>query len=568
MKNYYHSLHVKKNYFYKSLYIVTLLFCKINILAQLTIPSGNAFTTTSNRPLGAFYKYDNTISVYRATEMNITNGSTITGIRYFVQTTGIPVNVPVSIAMSNVTASGFSPAFLGATVVNMTNVYNGTILASDIAAGKWVTIPLTTPFVYTGNNLQIITSSYIGDSAGQGTTDKTFRWHTATDQSQIWFSNIADTYPAHGTVLDAKPNIQILYDTPGATGTLQLDYAATTMLENRAQVISVNRSGGSTGAVSVNYATSDGTAIAGTDYNATSGTLNWADGDMAPKSFTVTTLPDFIVDDGKTINITLSNPTGAPIVGTAASTITVTDVLPPMQGTYTVGVGGNYTSLTNAGGIFQAINQRVDGVSGPITINIISNLTGEAATYGLNEIVGNHAVLIRPFGGPRSITGASFNSDPMIRFLGTDNVTIDGSTIGATVGSCLMGGDATLRELTITNTSTNANGAAVGFISGTGGCKNSTVKNVIISGATSTGNGYGIAFGGAPGVTGIDNDNIKVENCAIKKLRVGIISRGESLANQNIGTVITQNDLSTTGTDRISVNGIYMTGVESCNKLQ
>ena len=561
------------NHLYQSLFMIcTLLLYSLPSVAQLTIPSGNAFTSTSNRPMGAFYKYDNTISVYSASEMNITTGSTITGIRYFVQTTATPVNVPVSVYMRNNSSGGFSPAFYGATLVNLTNVFNGTILASDVTAGKWITIPLTTPFVYTGTNLHIMTSSYIGDGNGQGTNDKLFRWHNATSQSQIWFSNIAASYPAQGTVLNSKPNIQILYDTPGATGTLSFDYAASTMLENRNQVITVNRSGGSTGAVSVDYATSDGTAIAGTDYNATSGTLNWADGDMQPKTFTITTLPDFIVDDAETITLTLSNPVGATFNGPTTSTVTVTNVLPPLVGTYTVGAGGNYPSLTNTGGIFQAINQSVDGVSGPITINIISNLTGESGTHGLNEIIGNHAVLIRPFGGARTITGSSINSTALIRFTGTDNITIDGSTTGATVSSCLIGGDATLRELTLTNTSTNSGGAAIGFVSGTNGAKNNTVKNVTISGASSTGSGYGIYFGGVTsGSIGIDNDGNKVENCSVKKLRIGIASRGENLPNQNTGTIITQNDLSSTGTDKIAVNGIYinneMNPIVSYNKV-
>src|SRR5436190_276975 len=49
--------------------------------------------------------------------------------------------------------------------------------------------------------------------------------------------------------------------------------------------VTVSRTDGTSGAVSVHYATSDGTATAGSDYTATSGDLNWADGDSANKSF-------------------------------------------------------------------------------------------------------------------------------------------------------------------------------------------------------------------------------------------------------------------------------------------
>src|SRR2546430_12226004 len=43
--------------------------------------------------------------------------------------------------------------------------------------------------------------------------------------------------------------------------------------------IMVSRAGGSVGAVSASFATSDGTAAAGTNYVAKSGTVSWANGD-------------------------------------------------------------------------------------------------------------------------------------------------------------------------------------------------------------------------------------------------------------------------------------------------
>src|SRR5271167_3601811 len=51
--------------------------------------------------------------------------------------------------------------------------------------------------------------------------------------------------------------------------------------------LSVVRTGTSIGAVSVSYATADGTAVSGADYTAVSGTLQWAENDATPKSITV-----------------------------------------------------------------------------------------------------------------------------------------------------------------------------------------------------------------------------------------------------------------------------------------
>ena len=87
--------------------------------------------------------------------------------------------------------------------------------------------------------------------------------------------------------------------------------------------ITVSRTGGNIGAVSVHYATSDGTAIAGTEYVATSGTLNWADGDSANKTFTVTVNGTSVYAANKTLNLTLSSATGGASVG-VQSTATLT----------------------------------------------------------------------------------------------------------------------------------------------------------------------------------------------------------------------------------------------------
>jgi hypothetical protein len=93
--------------------------------------------------------------------------------------------------------------------------------------------------------------------------------------------------------------------------------------------ITVTRDNAS-GPVSVDYATSGGSAIPGTDYVATSGTLSFADGENS-KTFTVGVLnnPDAHAD--RTVNLTLSNPTlGATLgsLGSATLTISALPIMP------------------------------------------------------------------------------------------------------------------------------------------------------------------------------------------------------------------------------------------------
>jgi hypothetical protein len=113
--------------------------------------------------------------------------------------------------------------------------------------------------------------------------------------------------------------------------------------------ITVSRpAGGQAG--SVQYATSDGTAKAGTDYTTSTGTLNFAAGDTA-KSFTVPIINDTSATSDTTFQVNLSNFSGGVLPGTPSSaTVTIhpASSLPqPAQFSSTsYSVGGGAGSLT------------------------------------------------------------------------------------------------------------------------------------------------------------------------------------------------------------------------------
>ncbi|BAP55803.1 hypothetical protein THII_1506 [Thioploca ingrica] len=76
------------------------------------------------------------------------------------------------------------------------------------------------------------------------------------------------------------------------------------------RTFTVTRSGGSQGAVSVEYATIGGTAEMGLDYVGGTGLLTWADGDDMPKAIELTVLDDQEAEKAETIQLQLANPTG------------------------------------------------------------------------------------------------------------------------------------------------------------------------------------------------------------------------------------------------------------------
>ncbi len=116
-------------------------------------------------------------------------------------------------------------------------------------------------------------------------------------------------------------------------GTIQFASATFRQDENGGTaVITVTRAGGSAGATSVSFSTSNGTAVggascsAGVDFINNSGTLSWADGDSSDKTFAVTICDDSLNETDETIGLSLSGATGLAALGSQTNaTLTVRD---------------------------------------------------------------------------------------------------------------------------------------------------------------------------------------------------------------------------------------------------
>lgn len=99
-----------------------------------------------------------------------------------------------------------------------------------------------------------------------------------------------------------------LYFSVGNVGQVTLDAATYQESESSATAtITVNRVGGADGRITVNYATGGGTATAGVDFTAVSGTLTFNDLETT-KTITVPILNDSTDESNETVALTLSNP--------------------------------------------------------------------------------------------------------------------------------------------------------------------------------------------------------------------------------------------------------------------
>jgi hypothetical protein len=138
--------------------------------------------------------------------------------------------------------------------------------------------------------------------------------------------------PLGATIGKGTCTVKITDDDSGGGGSATVEFESTswTCGENGLMVtIKALMTGTPSGPVSVSYATSDGSAKAGSDYTAASGFLTWQTTESGmTKSFTVTILTDSIVEPTESVNLTLSNPINAslnPLKSSAILSITDDD---------------------------------------------------------------------------------------------------------------------------------------------------------------------------------------------------------------------------------------------------
>lgn len=150
---------------------------------------------------------------------------------------------------------------------------------------------------------------------------------------------ITSPLPVAGEVITATATNRGLLAIPGSTpnstsevsapialalpGGLGFESPTYTVDEDAGTVtITVTRTGGDEGTVTVNYATTDGSATAPADYTETSGTLTFGPG-VTEQTFTVPIVQDLLPESDETFTITLSGPTGGATLINPATTVTI-----------------------------------------------------------------------------------------------------------------------------------------------------------------------------------------------------------------------------------------------------
>ena len=295
--------------------------------------------------------------VVTVTSANPSNGVTISGITNtngtitanfslacgaqdttFTLSASDNVNPPVTATYSVQTQDSQTAASLQF-IQQPTNANSGATIVPPVTVGEYNACGV---LVATGGDF--IT---VAINSGTGTLNGTTGINASNGVAT--FSNLSITAATTGAftlsatsagLTGANSNSFTITNAPA--GTIQFGAATYSIGEaGGAATLTVTRTGGSNGAVTANYALAGGTATGGAtcatgvDYINTGGSVTFADGDAANKTFTVAVCDDSLFETpNETFNATISIGSGAVTLGTpnpAVVTITENDSAPSLQ---------------------------------------------------------------------------------------------------------------------------------------------------------------------------------------------------------------------------------------------
>ena len=228
-------------------------------------------------------------------------------------------------------------------------------------------------------------------------------------------------------------------DTAGRAGDLA---ASSVQVQENAgtALITVSRVDGSSGVVQVNYATSDGTATAGSDYLAMSGTLTFNNGEMF-KTFSVPILPDNLVEGAETFFVTLSNATGGATIDSANPAV---ETIYEIPGQFRLSAANYVVAESNAGFtvtvIFAALPEPNVLVPGNVTVDYSTHDGTATAGADYTPVSGT---LTFTNSGRQTFTIPILN-DSLVENDETILLTLSNATGGTSIGT---GGNTTLTIL-------------------------------------------------------------------------------------------------------------------------
>jgi YD repeat-containing protein len=224
---------------------------------------------------------------------------------------------------SNYSVAGAPAASLSIANANVTE--GGTAIVTVTRAGSLT--GTTTVNYATANGSAVAPGDYASASGtltfAAGESSKNISITTVDDNSykDITTFTVSLSSPSAGTGIARATATVNITDNDVVP---KLSISDATVVEGTSANLTVTRSGLTSTAVSVNYATANGSAVAPGDYGATSGTLTFQAGETA-KTVAVGTVDDSAYEGTENFTVNLSGATGGAFINNAVGTVTLTD---------------------------------------------------------------------------------------------------------------------------------------------------------------------------------------------------------------------------------------------------
>lgn len=351
-----------------------------------------------------------------------------------------------------------------ATIGIQTSPSNATVFShnsASIASGQawlWQTSTTPAPFAEAGTH-QLVDAGTLVTLNGSGSVDYSstslsYSWQqlsgTTVTLSDSTVANPSFTAPTTAGILSFELTVT---DGVGMvdTDTVQLRVVAQTVLpgtiafaiteQNVSELaasatVVVNRIGGSSGAVSVDYAViSGGSATAAADYVHTSGTLNFAD-TVSTASFTLAVVDDIIYEGNETIILQLSNSLGGAYLGTSSMVLSIVDNETPSYGDLSFSLA-SYAANENATSLDITV-LRQNGSDGAVSVDY-ATVTGGSATAAA-DYASTTGTLNFADGVASAVFSVTINDDAI--YEGDETVALQLSNVSG--GASVVTADATL----------------------------------------------------------------------------------------------------------------------------
>lgn len=243
-----------------------------------------------------------------------------------------------------------------------------------------------------------------------------------------------------GITYDAAGN-RTNYTVTGASLSLSVSDASVT--EGGNLVFTVTLSRVDSGTVTVNYATSNGTATSGSDYTAASGTLTFAPGQTS-KTVTVATIDDSAEEPSETVNLTLSSASGA-VIGAGVGVGTIIDNDQP------VSISVANASATEGGNVTFTVS--LSAVSAG-TVTVAYATSNGTATAGSDYTAASGTLTFSPGETSKTVSVATID-DATAESTETFTLTLSSATGSAVIGTgsatgSILDNDATI-QISISN---------------------------------------------------------------------------------------------------------------------